>query len=312
MTEPVISLAGVEKSYSFFKLTDLSLRLDAGQIMGLVGANGAGKSTTIRMLMGMVRQDRGDIRVLGHAMPREQAAAKRHVGFVSEDMRLHGSATLAWHMRFVASVYPDWDASYAELLARRFTLHTGQTIKAMSHGERVKSTLLLALAHRPRLLLLDEPTTGLDPVARHEVLAELMDVIRDERRAILFSSHNTQDVEQISDVITFLDRGRIIDSCDKETFLERWRRVHLDLSPQSGLLPIVPGAVETHVNGRSAVITTKAWSADVHAACERAGAAIRDVQRMTLEEIFVANVMSTRPEHQQREHHEQRQEIAKS
>ncbi len=91
MTEPVIALAGVEKSYRFFKLTDLSLRLDAGQIMGLVGANGAGKSTTIRMLMGMVRQDRGDIRVLGHAMPREQAAAKRDIGFVSEDMRLHGS-----------------------------------------------------------------------------------------------------------------------------------------------------------------------------------------------------------------------------
>ena len=126
-----------------------------------------------------------------------------------------------------------------------------------------------------------------------------MDVIRDERRAILFSSHNTHDVEQISDVITFLDRGRIIDSCDKETFLERWRRVHLDLSPQTALLPIVPGAVDTHVNGRSAVVTTKAYSPDVHAACERAGALVRDVQRMTLEEIFVANVMSTRGEHQE-------------
>jgi ABC-2 type transport system ATP-binding protein len=296
MTEPVIALAGVEKSYRFFKLTDLSLRLDAGQIMGLVGANGAGKSTTIRMLMGLVRQDRGDIRVLGHAMPREQAAAKREIGFVSEDMRLHGGATLAWHMQLVASVYPDWDAAYAESLARRFTLHPGQTIKALSHGERVKATLLLALAHRPRLLLLDEPTTGLDPVARHEVLAELMDVIRDERRAILFSSHNTHDVEQISDVITFLDRGRVIDSCDKETFLDRWRRLHLDLPP-TGLLPIVPGAVDTQANGRSAVITTKLYSADVHAACERAGALIRDVQRMTLEEIFVANVMSNRRAH---------------
>ena len=87
------------------------------------------------------------------------------------------------------------------------------------------------LARRPRLLLLDEPTTGLDPVARHEVLAELMDVVRDERRAILFSSHNTQDVEQISDQITFIDRGRIIDSSDKETFLDRWRRLHLDVPP---------------------------------------------------------------------------------
>jgi ABC-2 type transport system ATP-binding protein len=248
------------------------------------------------MLMGMVRQDRGDIRVLGRAMPREQAAAKRDIGFVSEDMRLHGSETLAWHMRFVASIYPDWDAAYADTLARRFTLHPEQTVKALSHGERIKATLLLALAHRPRLLLLDEPTTGLDPVARHEVLAELMDVIRDERRAILFSSHNTQDVEQISDVITFLDRGRVIDSCDKETFLDRWRRLHVDLPP-TGLLPIVPGAVDTQVNGRIAVVTTKSYSPEVHASCERAGALVRDVQRMTLEEIFVANVMSTRREH---------------
>ena len=166
--------------------------------------------------MGMVRQDRGSMRVLGHAMPREQAAAKRDIGFVSEDMRLHGSATLAWHMGFVASIYPGWDPNYAELLLRRFNLHPEQTIKALSHGERVKATLLLALARRPRLLLLDEPTTGLDPVARHEVLGELMDVVRDERRGILFSSHNTQDVEQISDQITFIDRGRIIDACEKE------------------------------------------------------------------------------------------------
>ena len=159
----------------------------------------------------------------------------------------------------------------------------------------MKATLLLALAHRPRLLLLDEPTTGLDPVARHEVLAELMDAVQDERRAILFSSHNTQDVEQMSDAITFLDRGRIIESKDKETFLDCWRRLHLEL-PASGTPPSLPGAVDTMVSGRTAVVTTRAYSPDVHAACERAGAAIRDVQRMTLEEIFVATVMSNRRE----------------
>ena len=177
----------------------------------------------------MIRQDRGTVRVLGHPMPREQAAAKRDIGFVSEDMRLYGNATLAWHMRFVASIYPGWDPHYADALLQRFNLHPEQAIQALSHGERVKATLLLVLARRPRLLLLDEPTTGLDPVARHEILAELMDVVRDERRAILFSSHNTQDVEQISDQITFIDRGRIIDSSDKETFLDRWRRLHLEV-----------------------------------------------------------------------------------
>ena len=194
-------------------------------------------------------------------------------------------------MRFVASIYPDWDAAYAEHCCGASPCIADQTIKALSHGERVKATLLLALAHRPRLLLLDEPTTGLDPVARHEVLAELMDVIRDERRAILFSSHNTQDVEQISDVITFLDRGRVIDSSDKETFLDRWRRVHLDC-PARRHASDRPGRSSTRsATDASPSSRRSAYSPDVHAACEHAGALVRDVQRMTLEEIFVANVM---------------------
>ena len=159
----------------------------------------------------------------------------------------------------------------------------------------MKATLLLALARRPRLLILDEPTTGLDPVGRHEVLTELMDVLTDERRAILFSSHNTQDVEQISDQITFIDRGRIIDSSDKETFLERWRRIHVDV-PSGVALPALPGVIDTQTSGRLAVATTNAYTPELDAAFARAGATVRDVRRMTLEEIFVATVMSSRKE----------------
>ena len=111
MNEPMIELDGVDKTYRFFRLSDVRLRLEPGQIMGFVGPNGAGKSTTIRILMAMVRQERGTVRVLGRSLPKEQAAAKRDIGFVSEDMRLHGNATLGWHMRLVASIYPDWDAT---------------------------------------------------------------------------------------------------------------------------------------------------------------------------------------------------------
>ncbi len=296
MTEPVIELEHVEKSYRFFRLSDVCLRLDAGQIMGFVGPNGAGKSTTIRILMAMIRPERGTVRVLGHALPREQAAAKRDIGFVSEDMRLYGHATLAWHMRFVASVYPHWDTKYADVLLRRFNLQPDQAIRHLSHGERAKATLLLALARRPRLLLLDEPTTGLDPVARHEVLTELMDVVQDERRAILFSSHNTQDVEQVSDQITFIDRGRIIDTSDKETFLDRWRRLHLEV-PSGVTLPQLAGSVDATVSGHIAVVTTQAYTSDLEGAYERAGVIVRTVQRMTLEEIFIATVMHNRREH---------------
>lgn len=182
--------------------------------MGFIGANGAGKSTTIRVLMGLVHQDAGEVRVLGHSMPAEQVAAKWDIGFASEDMRLYDSMTLAWHMGFIQSIYPNWDAAYAQLLLKRFGLRADQKIKGISHGQRVKAALLLVLARKPQLLVLDEPTTGLDPVARHEILRELTDVMSDEGRSILFSSHNTQEVEQISDQITFIDRGRIIDSMD--------------------------------------------------------------------------------------------------
>jgi len=295
MTDLAIELEGVEKSYRFFELREVSLKLACGQIMGLVGPNGAGKSTIIRILLSLIRQDRGEVRVLGYPMPAQQAAAKRDVGFVSEDMRLYGSETLGWHMQFVASIYPRWDGPYAQTLLRRFNLRPEQIIKNLSHGERAKAVLLLVLARRPRLLLLDEPTTGFDPVARHELLTELMDVLTDDRRAILFSSHNTQDVEQISDQITFIDRGRIIDSSDKETFIDRWRRLRIDV-PTGIVLPVLPSIVDFSVSGRVAVATTNGYTPDLAAAYARAGATVTDVQNMTLEEIFVANVMSSRKE----------------
>jgi ABC-2 type transport system ATP-binding protein len=295
MSELAIQLEGVDKAYRFFQLRDIRLELEPGQILGFVGPNGAGKSTTIRILMALVHQDRGEVRVLGRSMPREQAIAKRDIGYMSEDMRLYGFTTLAWHMKFVAAVHPDWDEDYAQTLVRRFHLHPEQPIKVLSHGERTKATLLLVLARRPRLLLLDEPTTGLDPVARHEILAELTAVMRDERRSILFSSQNTQDVEQISDQITFLDRGRILESSDKETFVERWRRLQLDV-PDGVSLPSLPGVTDLTSSGRLATATTNAYSPELASAFSRAGVTVRDVQRMTLEEIFVANVMHSRKE----------------
>jgi ABC-2 type transport system ATP-binding protein len=295
MTDLAIELEGVAKAYPFFALHDVSLRLPCGQIMGLVGPNGAGKSTLIRILMSLIQQDRGQVRVLGRSMPEEQVAAKWQIGYVSEDMRLYGYQTLGWHMQFVASIYPSWDATYAQTLLKRFNLRTEQQIKSLSHGERAKATLLLMLARRPRLLLLDEPTTGLDPVARHEMLIELMDVLRDERRAILFSSHNTQDVEQISDQITFIDRGRIIDSSDKETFIEHWRRLKLEV-PSGVTLPTLAGVVDLDLSGHIATVTTNAHSDELVHAYVNAGATVHEVQRMTLEEIFVANVMASRKE----------------
>ncbi|HEY7673322.1 MAG TPA: ABC transporter ATP-binding protein [Gammaproteobacteria bacterium] len=295
MNVPAIELQAVRKSYRFFALDDVSLRLEQGQIMGFVGPNGAGKTTTIRLIMGMLGPDAGEIRVLGHSIPKEQARAKWDVGFVSDDMRLFSSATIAWHMDFVKSIYSGWDEAYAKALLKRFNLRPEQRIKGLSHGETTKVSLLLVLARRPRLLVLDEPTSGLDPVARHEALAELMDVLKDEDRSILFSSHNTVDVEQISDQITFIDRGRIVDSNDKEVFLDRWRRLSLDV-PENKELHAPPGVTEITRSGHTAVVTTNAYTRELEAIYTQAGATVRDVRRLTLEEIFVATVMHNRKE----------------
>ena len=293
MSEFAVQMTGVGKDYPFFSLQDVRLELPAGHIMGFIGANGAGKSTTIRILLGLVYQDRGDVRVFGRSMPRDQAAARWDIGFASEDMRLYDGASLDWHMRFVRSIYPSWDEGYARTLLERFDLRPEQRIKGLSHGQRVKATLLLVLARRPRLLVLDEPTTGLDPVARHEVLRELTDVMRDDDRSVLFSSHNTQDVEQISDQITFIDRGRIIDSRDKETFLDRWRRMRVEL-PVGIDCPVLPGVIAVTQTGRLAVATTNAFSESLPRAYESAGIRIHAIEPLTLEEIFVTNVHHSR------------------
>jgi ABC-2 type transport system ATP-binding protein len=293
MTDLAVRLEGVGKDYRFFSLNDIRLEIPHGHIMGFIGPNGAGKSTTIRILMGLIHQDRGEVEVLGHSMPKEQAAAKWDVGFASEDMRLYESATLDWHMRFIRSIFQSWDQAYAELLLKRFDLRAEQKIGGLSHGQRVKASLLLVLARRPRLLVLDEPTTGLDPVARHEVLRELTDVMGDERRSILFSSHNTQDVEQISDQITFIDRGRIIESRDKETFLDRWRRIRVEL-PSGVQLPAFSGIVDVKQSGRLAVATTNEYDVGLPNAYEAAGIRVQAVENMTLEEIFVTNVHHSR------------------
>jgi len=293
MNDLAVQFTGVSKRYKHFALDNVNLTLPTVSIMGFIGANGAGKSTTIRILMGLVHQDAGDVNVLGHAMPDEQAQAKLDIGYVSEDMRLYEHATLGWHMDFLRPMFPRWSQSYAEKLAVRFDLKVDQKIKGLSHGQRVKAALLLALARKPRLLVLDEPTTGLDPVARAEVLGELMAVLAEEDRTILFSSHNTVDVEQIADQITFIDRGRIIDSEDKETFLDRWRRLRL-MTPHDEVIPKLPGIVNVGGSGRLPVLTTNCFEPAMVSAYQERGVTVQAVESMTLEEIFLANVQNQR------------------
>jgi ABC-2 type transport system ATP-binding protein len=277
------------KRYSHFQLQDVDLSFEEGAVMGLVGPNGAGKSTILRIVMGLVGPDSGRAEVLGHPMPADQIAAKYQIGFVAEDMRLYESETIAFHMDFMKSIFDSWDDDYAANLLRRLDLIAEQKVKGLSHGQRVKAILLLALAHRPKLLVFDEPTTGLDPAVRKEVLDEMMNAMEDETRSILFSSHNTLDIEQISDYITFIYGGRVVESRDKETFLDSWRRLRLT-NPNHNRLPELPNIREVRQSGSLCAVTVTDYNDAIPGEFIDAGLSLDDVETLTLEEIFLSNV----------------------
>ncbi len=297
-----IECQGVSKSYPEFSLKGVDLVLPEGSVLGFVGPNGAGKSTTIRIIMGLLKQDAGRVTVLGNDMPRQQVAAKWDIGFVSEDMRLYGHRDLAFHLNFLRSIFPAWDDQYAAALLQRFELNPGQKVKGLSHGQRVKAALLTVLARKPRLLVFDEPTTGLDPVARKVILEEMMGVMEDERRSILFSSHNTLEVEQICDHIVFIDQGSIIAREEKEVFLDSWRRLRLVVGDDY-TLPALPTLVDSQRAGSQLVLTLSGFESSMEQQLTASGAQVQRVERLTLEEIFVAAVESRqRLQHATRNH----------
>ena len=273
-------------------LNQINLALNTGEFIGILGANGAGKSTTIRILMGLVKANAGQVKVLGYNLPEQQVRAKYDIGFASDDMRLYKSQTLQWHMDFIHSIFPNFDHGYAKDLLQRFELIADQKMKGLSHGQRVKACLLLVLARRPKLLVLDEPTTGLDPVARDEVITELADILRDDERSVLFSSHNTHDIEKLSDQIAFLDKGKLLALQDKESFVQSWARFRCQLLPQAQ--DSVPGAVSIRRSGQLAEVITDQCNSDFAVVLQQAGFKVIEQHRMSLEEIFVANVKRNR------------------
>jgi len=289
MSSLALNMKGVGISYPDFTLDNINIQLEKGSILGLIGPNGAGKSTCIRILMGLVLPDLGHVEVLGYNMVTEAKQAKMKIGYASEDMRLYKNMSLDWHMNFISSIFLDWDESYATELLKKFDLKREQKIKGLSHGQRVKSSLLLILARRPELLVLDEPTTGLDPVARQETLNEMMEVLVDEDRSILFSSHNTKDVEQLSDQITFIDNGHVVKSNDKESFLDEWRRMRITLN-DNVQLPDLMGVISQQVNGKTVVVTTNQFSDDLINEWQHQNIEIDKIENMSLEEIFLAEV----------------------
>jgi ABC-2 type transport system ATP-binding protein len=288
-----IKLDGVSKRYKHFELNNVSINIPQGAVAGLIGPNGAGKTTTMRIIMGLITPDHGTVTVLGRSIAANEKGVKEDVGYFSDDMRLYKSESVSWHMQFVKSLFSSWDDEYAQELIQRFGLIPEQSVKSLSHGQRVKMMLLLIFARRPKLLILDEPTNGLDPVAKYEVHTEIMRVVHDDERTILYSSHNTQDVEQICDSITFIDRGQVVASSDCAEFLDHWRRIKVTV-PAGWQLPALDGLeVDSELNRFRSLISSS-YNDMVRETLVKSGAIVESVEAMTLEEIFVKAVMMGR------------------
>lgn len=290
-SDTLVEMRGVVKRYPLFTLQHLDLTLPRGQIMGLVGPNGAGKSTILKLLMGFVRADEGSVEVLGLRIPEDEVAVKQYAAYVSEEMRLFGEQTIEWHLQFMARFFSSWDRAYAAHIADRFGLNRSQIVKNLSLGQRIKTNLVLALARRPQLLVLDEPSTGLDPVARHELTAELFELMLDENNSVLFSSQYTQDVERLSDTIAFIDNGQLISCRDKESYMDQWKRLEVSPPPNA---PLPSGLHCMQQSASSASLIDTAFQNDRLAQLKHAGVEVRQVCNLTLEEIFIQQVLIRR------------------
>lgn len=191
-------------------LASVNLSLPRGAVYGLVGANGAGKTTLIKHLLGLLRAESGTVRVFGLDPVADPVGVLSRIGYLSEENDLPGWMRVGELMRYSRAFYPGWDDAYAEALRREFALDAAAQIKTLSKGQKARAGLLVALAYRPDLLLLDEPSSGLDPIVRRDILGAVMRTIADEGRTVLFSSHLLDEVERVADHVTMIDAGRIV------------------------------------------------------------------------------------------------------
>ncbi len=217
-----IEVKGLGKRYGGFSLESVSFTLPSGCIMGLIGENGAGKSTTIRLLLGLVKRSGGEVRVLGEDPETAEPELREEIGAVFDDCPFPETMNLRDVRRILAAAYRHFDDGRFDSLALKFGLPEKKKIKEYSRGMRMKLSIAAALSHGARLLVLDEPTSGLDPVARDELLDILLDFIQDEHNSVLISSHILSDLEKACDYITFIHTGRVVFSEEKDELLEKY------------------------------------------------------------------------------------------
>lgn len=296
MSDWMIEARGLRKSFrSGPALSGLDLQVPAGSIFGFLGRNGAGKTTTIKLLMGLLRADGGEARVFG--LPagdlRTSIEIRRRVGFVTEDKDLYPYMTVEQIIRFTRSFFPKWRVELEKKYLKLFDLAPSRKVSDLSKGMRSKLMLLLGISHSAELLILDEATEGLDPIAVDDMLRELVGIAASEGTTIFFSSHQLQEVEQIADRVLIIDRGAAALSGSLDDLKNHYRRLRV-VFPEELRSPIRWGAGAEHIrqDGRTVeILVSRNIDAILNQAQSLPGASV-ECFPVNLKEIFVEHARS--------------------
>lgn len=288
---PVIQVINLSRRFRRKQALDnVSLSVPKGCVFGLVGENGAGKTTLLKHLLGVYKAEQGTVSVLGMDPVRQPVEVLSRLGYLSEDRDLPGWMRVRELMRYTQAFYPAWDEAYAEQLRERFALDPGTKIKHLSRGEKAKVGLLAALAYRPELLLLDEPSSGLDPSARRHILEAIVRTVADEGRTVVFSSHLLEEIERVADKVAMIHAGKVVFQGDLNDIREAHHRLVLRFPEKQPALPLLPGVLHSEGEGNEWVVLCNGQRDALISAAKATGAQVVEEGTPSLEEIFLARV----------------------
>ena len=271
-------------------LDDVSFRVGDGQKVALVGANGAGKTTLIRHLLGLLRAETGLVRVFGLDPVADPALVLSRIGYLSEENDLPAWMTIGELLLYSRAFHPGWDDAYAEVLRRTFALDPAARIRTLSKGQKARAGLLIALAYRPELLVLDEPSSGLDPIVRRDILGAVLRTIADQGRTVLFSSHLLDEVEQVADHVTMISQGQIVLSAGLNAIRASHRCVDVRFAEALLRPPAVAGVLRWDGAGAEWKAVCREGAGPLQAEVAGWPARIVAERAATLDEVFFAMV----------------------
>jgi ABC-2 type transport system ATP-binding protein len=291
LPDHVIELRGVTRQFGNKRALDnISLTVSRGVVFGLVGANGAGKTTLIRHVLGLLKAQQGSVRVFGLDPVKEPVGVLSRIGYLSEEGDLPGWMRVDELMRYMRAFYPTWDEDYAQDLRRQFALDPAAKVKTLSKGQKARAGLLVALAYRPALLLLDEPSSGLDPIVRRDILGAIVRTIADEGRTVLFSSHLLDEVERISDRVAMLKGGRILFTGAMDEIKQTHHRLTLRFGNERSQPPPLDGVLSWEGRGCHWTAVANGRLDELTLAASALGAEVVEQKALSLDEIFIAQI----------------------